>query len=80
MSLLTQPEVDIDVVVLEAIILASNEFRTEMGDFICLVDILDNPLLAPHYIFWYQNERRRRKILVIFLFFSGHPHHSGKYT
>ena len=49
--------VHLDVVTPEAIILSTDEYRIEKGALISLVCILENALLPPEYVFWYQNER-----------------------
>ena len=49
--------VHLDVVTPEAIILSTDEYRIEKGSLISLVCILENALLLPEYVFWYQNER-----------------------
>ena len=49
--------VNLEVVTPEAIILATDEYRIEQGSLISLVCILENSLLPPEYVFWYQNER-----------------------
>ena len=41
----------------EAIILSTDEYRIEKGALISLVCILENALLPPDYVFWYQNNR-----------------------
>jgi len=49
--------VQLDVVTPEAIILSTDEYRIEKGSLISLVCILENALLPPEYVFWYQNDR-----------------------
>ena len=49
--------VHLDVVTPEAIILSTDEYRIEKGSLISLVCILENALLSPEYVFWYQNDR-----------------------
>ena len=49
--------VHLDVVTPEAIILSTDEYRIEKGSLISLVCILENALLPPEYVFWYQNNR-----------------------
>ena len=49
--------VHLDVVPPEAIILSTDEYRIEKGSLISLVCILENALLPPEYVFWYQNDR-----------------------
>ena len=49
--------VHLDVVTPEAIILSTDEYRIEKGSLISLVCILENALLPPEYVFWYQNDR-----------------------
>ena len=49
--------VNLEVVTPEAIILATDEYRIEQGSLISLVCILENSLLPPEYVFWYQNDR-----------------------
>ena len=49
--------VHLDVVTPEAIILSTDEYRIEKGALISLVCILENALLPPEYVFWYQNDR-----------------------
>ena len=49
--------VKLEVVTPEAIILATDEHRIEQGSLISLVCILENSLLPPEYVFWYQNDR-----------------------
>ena len=49
--------VHLDVVTPEAIILTADEYRIEKGALISLVCILENALLPPEYVFWYQNDR-----------------------
>lgn len=49
--------VNLEVVTPEAIILATDEYRIEKGSLISLVCILENALLPPEYVFWYQNDR-----------------------
>ena len=49
--------VNLEVVIPEAIILATDEYRIEQGSLISLVCILENSLLPPEYVFWYQNDR-----------------------
>jgi len=49
--------VNLEVVMPEAIILATDEYRIEKGSLISLVCILENALLPPEYVFWYQNDR-----------------------
>ena len=49
--------VTLEVVTPEAIILATDEYRIEQGSLISLVCILENSLLPPEYVFWYQNDR-----------------------
>ena len=47
----------LEVVTPEAIILATDEYRIEQGSLISLVCILENSLVPPEYVFWYQNDR-----------------------
>ena len=49
--------IHLDVVTPEAIILSTDEYRIEKGSLISLVCILENALLPPEYVFWYQNDR-----------------------
>ena len=49
--------VHLDVVTPEAIILSTDEYRIEKGSLISLVCILENALLPPEYVFWYQHDR-----------------------
>lgn len=49
--------VHLDVVTPEAIILSTDEYWIEKGSLISLVCILENALLPPEYVFWYQNDR-----------------------
>lgn len=49
--------VQLEVVTPEAIILSTDEYRIEKGSLISLVCIMENALLPPEYVFWYQNER-----------------------
>ena len=49
--------VHLNVVTPEAIILSTDEYRIEKGSLISIVCILENALLPPEYVFWYQNDR-----------------------
>jgi len=87
--------VHLDVVTPEAIILSTDEYRIEKGALISLVCILENALLPPEYVFWYQNERMinydtARGVTVTTMqgkktssrlnIQNAQPHHSGNYT
>jgi len=87
--------VNLEVVTPEAIILATDEYRIEQGSLISLVCILENSLLPPEYVFWYQNDRminydNNRGVTVTTIqgkktssrlnILNAQPHHSGNYT
>jgi len=87
--------VHLDVVTPEAIILSTDEYRIEKGSLISLVCILENALLPPEYVFWYQNDRMinydtARGVTVTTMqgkktssrlnIQNAQPHHSGNYT
>jgi len=87
--------VHLDVVTPEAIILSTDEYRIEKGSLISLVCILENALLPPEYVFWYQNDRMinydtARGVTVTTMqgkktssrlnIQNAQPHHTGNYT
>jgi len=87
--------VSLEVVTPEAIILATDEYRIEQGSLISLVCILENSLLPPEYVFWYQNDRMinydaNRGVTVTTIqgkktssrlnILNALPQHSGNYT
>jgi len=87
--------VHLDVVTPEAIILSTDEYRIEKGSLISLVCILENALLPPEYVFWYQNDRMinydtARGVTVTTMqgkktssrlnIQNAQPRHSGNYT
>jgi len=87
--------VQLEVVTPEAIILATDEYRIEKGSVIHLVCILENALLPPEYVFWYQNERminydtqrgvtvttsQGKKTSSRLNILNAQPHHTGNYT
>ena len=49
--------VELVVVTPEALILGKEEYHIEQGSIISLVCIIENSLLTPEYVFWYQDDR-----------------------
>ena len=50
-------QVELVVVTPEALILGKEEYHIEQGSIISLVCIIENSLLTPEYVFWYQDDR-----------------------
>jgi len=50
-------KVQLEVVTPEAIILGKEEYHIQKGSLISLICILENTLVPPEYVFWFQNER-----------------------
>ncbi|XP_023326142.1 zwei Ig domain protein zig-8 [Eurytemora carolleeae] len=88
-------QVQLDVVTPEALILGKEEYHIQQGSLISLICILENSLLPPDYVFWYQNDKMinfdsnrgvsvqtttGRKTSSKLNIKSARPEHSGNYT